>query len=221
MWWLAAIGMVALFFGGMGTAVGAWTQACAGGCPTAAAIEHFAPQQASELYDADGGLLGLFYRERRQLVSLQDLPAHVPMAFVAIEDRRFFEHNGVDLRRVLGAVRDNIFEGFGASGASTISMQLARNLFPEQLPRGETTPRRKIAEARLALAMERQLSKEEILELYMNHIFLGAGAYGIEAAARTFFDKPAAMLSPVEAATLAGLAQRPSGYNPREYPDAA
>jgi membrane carboxypeptidase/penicillin-binding protein len=219
--WLLFVAAVAFFAAGVGGAVGAWTQACAGGCPTASAIEHFAPQQASELYDAQGGLLGLFYRERRQLVPLESLPPHVPMAFVAIEDRRFFEHRGVDVRRVLGAVRDNIFGGFGASGASTITMQLARNLFPEQLPRNETTPRRKIAEARLALAMERQLSKEEILELYLNHIFLGAGAYGIEAAARTYFDKPASMLTPVEAAMLAGLAQRPSGYNPREYPEAA
>src|SRR5690606_18158040 len=160
-------------------------------------------------------------RERRQLVSLSDLPPYVPLAFVAIEDRRFFEHEGVDVRRIVGAVRDNLLDGFAASGASTISMQLARNLFPEQLPRGEKTWRRKIAEARLALAMERQLSKEQILELYLNHIFLGSGAYGIEAAARTFFDKPAAELTPVEAAMIAGLPQAPSAYNPRRNPDSA
>jgi penicillin-binding protein 1A len=212
---------IALVFGATGVAVAAWTQACAGGCPTAEQIEHFAPQQASEVYDADGGILGLFYRERRQLVSLRDLPPHVPLAFVAIEDRRFFAHEGVDVRRIVGAVRDNLLDGFAASGASTISMQLARNLFPEQLPRGEKTFRRKIAEARLALAMERQLSKEKILELYMNHIFLGAGAYGIEAAARTYFDKPAAELTAIEAATIAGLPQAPSAYNPRRNPDGA
>lgn len=218
---LAIVVAVAFFFWGAGAAVGAWTHACAGGCPTAAQIENFAPQQASEIYDAEGGLLGLFYRERRQLVSLSELPSYVPLAFVAIEDRRFFEHEGVDVKRILGAVRDNLLDGFAASGASTISMQLARNLFPEQLPRGEKTFRRKIAEARLALAMERQLSKEKILELYMNHIFLGSGAYGIEAAARTYFNKPAAQLTPVEAATLAGLPQAPTAYNPRRNPDAA
>lgn len=211
----------AFLAGGAGLGVGAWTQACASGCPSAAEIEHFAPQQASEVYDADGGLLGLFYRERRQLVKLEDLPEHVPLAFVAIEDRRFFEHEGIDLRRLLGAVRDNLFDGFAASGASTISMQLARNLFPEQLPASEKTFRRKIAEARLALAMEQELSKEQILELYMNHIFLGSGAYGIEAASRTFFEKSATELTPVEAATLAGLAQAPSAYNPRRNPEAA
>jgi len=212
---------VALFFGAAGVAVGAWTQACAGGCPTAAQIEHFSPQQATELFDGEGGLLGLFYRERRQVISLEDLPPHVPLAFVAIEDRRFFDHEGVDIRRIAGAIRDNLMDGFASSGASTISMQLARNLFPEQLPRGEKTFRRKIAEARLALAMERQLSKEKILELYLNHIFLGAGAYGIEAAARTYFDKPAAELTPLEAATIAGLPQAPSAYNPRRNPEGA
>jgi penicillin-binding protein 1A len=220
-WLFAALAAVALVFAGAGVAVGAWTQACAGGCPTAAQIEHFAPQQATELYDGEGGLLGLFYRERRQLVSLSDLPPHVPMAFVAIEDRRFFDHEGIDVRRIAGAIRDNVLDGFAASGASTISMQLARNLFPEQLPRGEKTFRRKIAEARLAMAMERQLSKEKILELYMNHIFLGAGAYGVEAAARTYFGVSAAELTPTEAATLAGLPQAPSAYNPRRNPDAA
>jgi penicillin-binding protein 1A len=220
-WLIAGLALVGLVFGATGAAVGAWTQACTGGCPTAAQIEHFAPQQATEVYDAQGGLLGLFYRERRQLVALGDLPPHVPLAFVAIEDRRFFEHEGIDVRRIVGAIRDNLLDGFAASGASTISMQLARNLFPEQLPRGEKTFRRKIAEARLALAMERQLSKEKILELYLNHIFLGSGAYGIEAAARTYFDKPAAELTPIEAATLAGLPQAPTAYNPRRNPDAA
>ncbi|MQA90119.1 MAG: PBP1A family penicillin-binding protein, partial [Gemmatimonas sp.] len=222
-WWIVGLLAVGLFFGGAGAAVGAWTNACAGGggCPTAAAIEQFAPQQATELYDAEGGLLGLFYRERRQLVSLSELPPYVPLAFVAIEDRRFYEHEGVDVRRIVGAIRDNLLDGFAATGASTISMQLARNLFPEQLPRGEMTFRRKIAEARLALEMERQLTKEQILELYLNHIFFGSGAYGIEAASRTYFDKSATELSVEEAATLAGLPQAPSAYNPRRSPDVA
>jgi membrane carboxypeptidase/penicillin-binding protein len=205
----------------VGSAVAAWNRACAGGCPTADQIADFAPQQASILYDTDGRVLGMFYRERRQLISVEDLPRHVTMAFVSIEDRRFYDHEGVDFVRLVGAIRDNVFSGFGASGASTISMQLARNLFPEQLPRGEKTFRRKIAEARLALTMERRFAKDEILELYLNHIYLGAGAYGLEAAARTYFDKPAAELTITEAATLAGLPQAPSGYNPRRNPQAA
>ncbi len=225
---LVAAGVVlAVGFVGLGMVAGAWTQACNGGCPSAAEVEEFSPQQATELYDAEGGLLGLFYRERRQLVTLDSLPPHVPLAFVAIEDRRFFEHGGVDVRRVIGAVRDNLTDGFASSGASTISMQVARNIFPEQLPaRSQTastivTIRRKVAETRLALSMEREFSKEDILELYLNHIFLGAGAYGVQAAARTYFDKSAAELNPEEAALLAGLAQRPSAYNPRRNPDAA
>lgn len=217
---LAVAALAAVAAGG-GAAVGAWSQACAGGCPTAQEIQDFSPRQATELYDSEGGLLGLFYRERRQLISISELPPHVPMAFVAIEDRRFYEHSGIDVRRIMGAVFDNVTDGFAASGASTISMQLARNLFPEQLPASEKSFRRKIAEARLALAMERQLSKERILELYLNHIFLGSGAYGIEAASRTYFGKPARDLTVVEAATLAGLPQAPSAYNPRRNPDAA
>lgn len=218
---LGALVALGLLLFGVGAATAAWTRACAGACPTAAQIEDFAPRQASQVFDARGGLLGSFYRERRTVVEIGELPRHVPMAFVAVEDRRFFEHEGVDLVRIVGAVRDNVFEGFGASGASTITMQLARNLFPQQLPAGEKSIRRKIGEAKLALEMERRFSKPEILELYLNNIYLGAGAYGIEAAARTYFNKPAAQLSVSEAATLAALPKAPSYYNPRQHPEAA
>jgi penicillin-binding protein 1A len=213
--------VIGFIFFGAGATTAAWTGACAGGCPTAAQIADFAPRQATEVYDADGEVLAMFYRERRQLVALDDLPPHVPLAFVAIEDRRFFEHEGVDVRRVFGSIRDNILEGFGASGASTITMQLARNLFPQQLPSGQKTLRRKIAEAKLALEMEQRFEKERILELYLNHIYLGAGAYGVEAAARTYFDKPAAELTVAEAATLAALPKAPSIFNPRRNPELA
>jgi penicillin-binding protein 1A len=218
---VVGLSIVAFLFLGTGIATAAWTRACAGGCPTASQIADFAPRQASEVYDSEGQVIALFYRERRQLVALSDLPSHVPLAFVAIEDRRFFDHEGVDIRRVFGSIRDNIFEGFGASGASTITMQLARNLFPQQIPGGEKTLRRKVAEAKLALEMERRFSKERILELYLNHIYLGAGAYGVEAAARTYFDKPAAELTVSEAATLAALPKAPSIFNPRRNAEAA
>ncbi len=218
---LTFAGLLLLGFGscGTGVAASAWSRACAGGCPTAEQIETFAPQQASEVYDTDGGLLGLFYFERRQLVSVGDLPEHVLLAFVAIEDRRFYDHEGVDVRRLVGAARDNLLGGYG--GGSTITMQLARNLFPQQLPRGEKTIRRKVAEIRVALNMERSIPKERILELYLNHIYLGSGAYGVEAAARTYFDKPAAELTVLEAATLAGLPQAPHHYDPRRNPHLA
>jgi penicillin-binding protein 1A len=220
-WWIVGGALLATGAFGAGTVMAAWNQACGGACPSAEDIELFAPQQATEVYDAEGNLLALFYRERRQLVALESLPRHVPLAFVAIEDRRFFDHDGVDVVRIVGSIRDNVVEGFGASGASTISMQLARNLFPQQLPPGEKSLRRKIAEAKLALEMERRFTKRRILELYLNHIYLGAGAYGIEAAARTYFGKPAAELTVVEAATLAGLPKAPSQLNPQRNPDGA
>ncbi|HET7276030.1 MAG TPA: PBP1A family penicillin-binding protein [Longimicrobiaceae bacterium] len=219
LWTLAGLLVIGVGSCGTGAAVAAWTQACSGNCPTAEEIADFAPKEASQIYNAEGELLGLFYRERRRVVPLDSLPPHVPMAFVAIEDRRFFEHDGIDLVRLAGAVVDNVFNGFGASGASTITMQLPRNLFPQQIPRGATTIRRKIAEMRIALRMEDRLSKEQILELYLNSINLGAGAYGIEAAARTYFDKTAAELSVVEVATLAAIPKAPTHYNPRRNPE--
>ena len=215
--WIAA----GLFAFGVGSVTAAWARACAGGCPGADQIAEYEPPQASEIYDANGDLLGTFARERRRLVSLEDLPPHVPLAFVAIEDQRYFRHEGVDVRRLTGALRDNLMGGFGATGGSTITMQLARGLFPEQLPRGETTFRRKVAEIRVAREMEANFSKAHILELYLNTINLGAGAYGIEAAARTYFDKPAAELDYLEAAVIAGLPQAPSRYNPRRNPELA
>ncbi|MBW3573189.1 MAG: transglycosylase domain-containing protein, partial [Gemmatimonadetes bacterium] len=101
---------------GTGGVVAAWTRACAGTCPTAEHIESFAPRQASLVLDARGGVLGQFYRERRTLIDIDSLPAHVPMAFVAIEDKRFFEHEGVDPVRIVAAVRDNIIQGWGGPG---------------------------------------------------------------------------------------------------------
>ncbi|MGH7458390.1 MAG: penicillin-binding protein 1A [Longimicrobiaceae bacterium] len=217
----AAIAVLGAASCSVGAATAAWNRACAGGCPTAQTVVSYQPQQSSEVYDADGELLAIFSRERRRVVSIEELPPHLPLAFVAIEDQRFFRHGGVDLHRFFGSVWDNLREGFGATGFSTITMQLARDLFPRHLPRTETSIRRKVAEIRVALRMEQTLSKQRILELYLNHINLGAGAYGVEAAARTYFDKPASGLNFVEAATLAGLPQAPSRYNPRRNPGAA
>jgi penicillin-binding protein 1A len=217
------LAMAALLLASCGTGgvVAAWTRACAGTCPTAEQVGDYAPRQASVVLDARGGVLGSFYRERRTVVGLKGLPRYVPLAFVAIEDRRFFEHEGVDPVRMVGAVRDNIVNGWGGPGGSTITMQLARNLFPQQLPASEKTLRRKIAEVKLALDIERHYSKSRILEMYVNTVYLGAGAYGIEAAARTYFGKAASQLDYVQAATLAGLAQAPTAYNPRQHADRA
>jgi penicillin-binding protein 1A len=218
---LIALSVLGLASCGTGAVAAAWTRACVGTCPTAEQIGDFSPQQASQVLDAQGGLLGTFYRERRTVIPLGTLPRYVPMAFVSVEDQRFFEHEGVDPVRMVAAVRDNIIGGWGGPGGSTITMQLARNLFPQQLPRGEKTIRRKVAEIKLALDMEGSYSKERILEMYLNTIYLGAGAYGVEAAARTYFGKPAARLNYVEAATLAALPKAPSYYNPRQNPEPA
>lgn len=218
---LFAFAVLSLASCGTGAVAAAWTRACVGTCPTAEQIADFAPQQASQVLDSQGGLLGTFYRERRTVIPLSTMPRYVPMAFVSVEDQRFFEHEGVDPVRMVGAVRDNIIKGWGGPGGSTITMQLARNLFPQQLPAGEKTVRRKVAEIKLALDMEGSYSKERILEMYLNTIYLGAGAYGIEAASRTYFGKPASRLTYVEAATLAALPKAPSYYNPRRNPDAA
>src|SRR5215213_9998206 len=150
-----------------GAVAAAWTRACSGTCPTAAQVQDFSPRQASQVLDARGGLLGSFYRERRVVIDIRSVPRYVPLAFVSIEDSRFFSHQGVDPVRVFGAIRDNVIGGFGSTGGSTITMQLARNLFPQQLPPGEKSIRRKLAEVKLALEMERKLSKPRILELYI------------------------------------------------------
>lgn len=155
----------------------------------------------------------------RKIISLDSLPPHVPQAFLAIEDKRFYDHSGLDFRRLMGALLANVRSRQVAEGGSTITQQLARNLFPEWLPYQERSLRRKIMEARVARQIERTFEKDKILELYLNHIYLGSGAYGIEAAARTYFGKPAAELTLMEAATLGGLPQAPSQINPRENLD--
>ncbi|MBV9774440.1 MAG: PBP1A family penicillin-binding protein, partial [Gemmatimonadetes bacterium] len=142
-------------------------------------------------------------------------------AFLAVEDRRFYQHHGVDWKRFMGALVKNVKARGVAEGGSTITMQLARNLFPKALPYQERSIRRKLMEIRVARQIEQALPKDKILELYMNHIYLGEGAYGVDAAAREYFGKPASQLSIGEAAVLGGLPKAPSQINPREDRKAA
>jgi penicillin-binding protein 1A len=191
-----------------------WMAPCAlGGC---APLDDLASYQAegSELLDVEGNAFGTLATVNRRIVSIDSLPPHVPRAFLAVEDRRFYSHHGLDLTRMGGALLSNVRAGGVTEGGSTISMQLARNLFPEWLPFQQRTMRRKIMEARVARQIERSFEKDKILELYLNHIYLGEGAYGIEAASRTYFGKPAAELTVVEAALLGGLPKAPSQLNP-------
>lgn len=162
------------------------------------------------LLDRNGEILDIRGPRYAPPVRADELPPHVLQAFLAIEDRRFFRHHGVDLRATVRAVLANMRAGGSVQGGSTITMQLVKNL----LLTPERSIRRKVQEMRLAWALERQLTKTEILELYLNRIYLGAGAYGLEAAALRYFDKSAAELTLAEAAMIAGLPQAPSRLDP-------
>lgn len=153
----------------------------------------------------------------REYVRLSDLPKLIPAAVVATEDRRFFDHYGVDPIGMFRAMFANLRAGRFAQGGSTLTQQLAKNLFLTQ----ERTLTRKVAELGLALWLEIRLSKEEILELYLNQCYFGSGAYGVGAASQRYFGKPARSLNLAEAAVIAGLLKAPSKYSPATNPDAA
>jgi penicillin-binding protein 1A len=150
-------------------------------------------------------------------LALKDLPRYVPQAFIAIEDRRFYSHHGVDPVGIARALVANVLHRGVAQGGSTITQQLAKNLFLTQ----ERTLARKVQEVGLALWLEQKFSKTQILEMYLNRVYFGAGAYGIEAAAQRYFNKPAQKLSPPEAAMLAGLVRSPSRLAPSRNPNGA
>lgn len=198
-----------------------WFAPCwLGGC---APLEDLAEYQAegSQLLDVKGDPFATLATVNRRVVPLDSLPPHLPQAFIAVEDRRFYDHGGVDFRRLAGAMLSNVRAGGVAEGGSTITQQLARNLFPDWLPYTERNVRRKIMEARVARQIERQFTKDKILELYLNHIYLGNGAYGVEAAAQAYFGKSAAEVDLAEAATLAGLPASPSRLDPTRNPEGA
>ncbi|CAN5618979.1 PBP1A family penicillin-binding protein [soil metagenome] len=214
----ATVGLVVLV---LALSAWVWFAPCAlGGC---APVDQLAEYQAegSELLDVEGNSFGTLATVNRRLIAVDSLPPHVTGAFVAVEDRRFYQHGGMDIRRVAGALLSNVRAGGVSEGGSTISMQLARNLFPDWLPYQDRSMRRKVMEARVARQIERNFSKDKILELYLNHIYLGEGAYGIEAASRTYFGKPAAELTHAEAALLGGLPKAPSQINPVANPERA
>ena len=185
------------------------------GCPEIEQVQGFVPDEASVVVDRDDEEIGKLFRVNRQIVELDSLPEHVTQAFVAIEDQDFFHHGGVDWSRAVGALLRNVRSGSIEEGFSTITMQVARNVFPEQLPANQRTLNRKISEIKVARELESRYSKDEILALYLNQIYFGSGAWGIEAAAQEYFGKSASELELGEAALLAGLPQAPSELNPR------
>lgn len=168
------------------------------------------PSQATRVYAANGEVIASLYRENRVYVPLRQIPLVLQQAVVAIEDERFYQHRGVDVRGVLRATWRNLTRQAVVEGGSTITQQLARSLFLS--PR--RTLDRKLQEMVLAVEIERRLTKEEILERYLNQVYFGNGAYGVEMAARLFFSKRARDLTLPEAALLAGVIQAPSRYSP-------
>jgi penicillin-binding protein 1A len=174
-------------------------------------------EASATLLDANGDVVSVRGPLYARAVRLEELPEHVPQAFLAIEDRRFFEHDGVDRRGLVRAMLRNLSAGRVVQGGSTLTMQLVKNLILTD----ERTMRRKLQEIRLAWAIEDVLSKTEILELYLNRIYLGARAYGLEAAAQRYFGKTSADLTLPEAALLAALPKAPSRLDPTSNLSAA
>ena len=218
-----ALAMAATFgvFAGIGGVYALWSRICGGSrCPSIAVLESYQPKQTSKLFAADGRFVAELGLERRTLVRIADIPKVVRDAFIFTEDKRFYSHDGIDWLRIPGSAFRNIRAGYYAQGFSTITMQLARNIFPEHLSR-EKSLIRKVKEARVAIDIERSYSKDRILELYLNQINLGSGAYGVETASQRYFGKRVRDLNLAEAATLAAMPKAPGRYNPRRFPERA
>ena len=182
--------------------------------PSTDALTDYRPKVPLRIYTADGHLIGEFGEERRNVVAIADVPPVLKHAILAAEDDRFYEHGGIDVRGIIRAMLSNVSHGSHRQGASTITMQVARNFFLTS----EKTFTRKLYEAALAFKIEHSLSKDEILQIYINQIYLGQRAYGFASAAQIYFGKPIGSLSVAEAAMLAGLPKAPSAYNPVANP---
>ena len=173
--------------------------------------------ERNTVFDVDGKIYSRLAGANRIVVPLSEVSQHFQDAIIAREDQRFYKHGGLDMRGVLRALYRNIASSSVKEGASTITQQLARN----SLPLGGRTLRRKILEAMVALRIERQFNKQQILELYVNRIYFGSGCYGIETASQAYFGKPAAKLNLSEAALLAGLIRSPNRFSPLKNPEGA
>ncbi len=185
--------------------------------PSLQVLTDYRPKIPMRVYTADGFLIGEFGEERRAFVRIQDVPAIMKQAILAAEDERFYQHSGVDTLGVLRAAYSNFLSGGKRQGASTITMQVARNFFLTS----EKTISRKVYEVLLAFKIENNLTKDQILELYINQIYLGQRAYGFGAAAQTYFGKELRNLTVADAAMLAGLPKAPSTFNPVANPTRA
>ena len=185
--------------------------------PDVAALDRYTPPLNTRVLSRDGATIGSFGEQRRTLLAQKDIPKVFTQALIAVEDSSFYQHGGLDFRGIARAAWHDVTTMSLAQGASTITQQLSRNLFLTQ----DKTARRKVQEMLLALEIEQKYSKDEILRMYCNQVYMGHGRYGLEAAAEFYFGKHAAELDLPEAALLAGLIQRPEGLSPVRNPDGA
>jgi penicillin-binding protein 1A len=174
------------------------------------------PSQSLTIYDKNGSIVtSLHATQDRTDVTIKELPDYVVKAFLAAEDERYYDHSGVDVKRIFGALFQDVKNGFFKEGASTITQQLVKQMFLKS----DQTVSRKVQEALMAIKMENKYTKDQILEMYLNYVYFGDGAYGIQAAAKTYFGVDAKSLSLPQAATLAGILKSPTNYAPHIDPD--
>ncbi|HMF55393.1 MAG TPA: transglycosylase domain-containing protein, partial [Pyrinomonadaceae bacterium] len=215
--WLPAVLLLAIAAGGLTGIIMAYEINYSHAANEVAALATYRPSVVTRIYADDGQtVIGEFALEKRIPLKYEEIPPVLKNAILGIEDARFYDHVGIDPIRIVGAVITNLTKG-RREGGSTLTQQLAKNLFLSR----EQTLKRKITEWLWALQIERYYTKNQIMELYVNHVFLGANSYGFEAAAETYFGKKASELSLEEAALLAGVPKAPSEYSPTSHPDAA
>src|SRR5262245_44607302 len=215
--WLLYVGSVLLGLAVVGGLLGAFVLALLyPTLPSLTTLTDYQPKIPLRIVSADGELLGEFGEERRAIVAIGEVPDVMKKAILAAEDERFYSHGGVDYLSVARAAFTNLASGT-QQGAGTITMQVARNFFLTR----EKTITRKLREVLLAWKIEANLSKDEILQLYVNQIFLGQRAYGFAAASQIYFGRPLKDISVAEAAMLAGLPKAPSAFNPINNPKRA
>lgn len=185
--------------------------------PSLDSLQHYKPKMPLTIYSSDGQVIGVYGEQRREFTKIGDFPKILKDAVIAAEDKRFYDHWGVDVWGVARAAIGNVMAGGVQSGASTITQQVAKNFYLSS----ERSFTRKFNEALLAYKIEQSLSKDKILELYFNQIYLGQRAYGFASAAQIYFNKNVNELTLAEAAMLAGLPKAPSAYNPIVNPERA
>ena len=202
---------------GVATVAGTFVYESVRNLPDIGDVKGVIKNQTTYIYAADGTVITRLFHENRTIVPLNQISPVLQKAVISVEDQRFYEHKGIDYVRIIGALVRDVKNREAAQGASTITQQYVKNAYFSP----EKTVQRKIREAFLATALERNYSKEQILEKYLNTIYFGSGAYGVEAASESYFGIPATKLSVEQSALLAGMIKNPAGYNPYKYPTQA